>query len=78
MKEVEIEIVDIKLDELGIDQEPRYAPFRFMESQFIGYWISRSTKDDPSVIVFYTGAQTFNCKNIRKNIEIFESILNKI
>ena len=75
MREVKIEIVDIKLDDLGIEQEPRYAPFRFNESQFIGYWISNSTKDDSTVIVFYLGSQTFNCKNCQKNIDIFESIL---
>ena len=70
MKEVRIEIEDTELANLGVDQEVRYTPYRFPESKFSGYWISE--KDNH--IVFYVGTQTFNCKNIQKNIDIFESI----
>ena len=71
MKEIKIEIENIKLAEMGIDQPIEYRPLRFMESQFVGYWISEFS------IVFYIGSQTFNCKNCQKNIDLFESILNK-
>jgi hypothetical protein len=78
MKQVNIEIEDKELAELGVDQEVRYAPFRFNDSQFIGYWISHYTDETKlPVIFFYVGSQTFNCRATQKNIDIFESILNK-
>lgn len=71
MAQINIEIENIKLAEMEVDQPLRYAPFHFMDSQFCGYWISDNN------IVFYVGAQTFNCKNSPYNIGIFESILEK-
>jgi hypothetical protein len=71
MAEVRIEIEDRKLKELGIDQESSYAPLRFSESQFIGYWFD----GDGGSIHFYVGSQDFLCKNTQKNIDLFEKIL---
>lgn len=71
MREVKIEIEDLKLSELGIDQETKYTPFRFNELHFIGYWFDNDGKS----IHFYLGAQQYLCRNCQKNIDIFESIL---
>jgi hypothetical protein len=76
MKEVRIEIENTKLAELGVEQPIKYAPFRFNESQFIGYWVSENEETGIKTIIFYTNGQTFNCKYCEKNINIFESILN--
>jgi len=73
MKEVKIEIVNTELQDLGVDQESTYTPLRFAESHFIGYWISNEGES----LTFYLGVQSFLCRNCQKNIEIFESILNK-
>ena len=71
MKEIRIEIENIKLADLGIDQPIEYRTFRFKESQLVGYWISKEA------IVFYIGAQTFNCKICQENIDLLDSILNE-
>ena len=71
MAEVKIEIESIKLADLGIEQPTRYTPLRFVETKFIGYWIN----SDNDTIIFYLGAQTFLCRNCKKNIDIFESII---
>jgi hypothetical protein len=77
MKEVFIEIEDRKLNELGVAQNPDYTLFRFKESHFVGYWQSTNSVSGDSVLVFYVGSETFNCRNTQKNRDIFESILNK-
>ena len=71
MKEIQIAIVNTQLADLGVDQEDTYVPLRFKESQFIGYWISNEGES----LTFYLGTQSFICKNSRKNVELFESIL---
>ena len=71
MKSVKIEIVNTKLDDLGIDQEPIYVPFRFNEKLLVGYWVD--SKFD--VIAFYIGSCSFICKHTTANIYLFESIL---
>lgn len=73
MKEIKIQIENTQLIELGLESDIRYTPFRFNEEQFIGYWISK----DNTELTFYIGSQCFMCKNCQKNIDIFESILNK-
>lgn len=73
MKEVRIAIINTQLEELGVDQEDTYVPLRFKESHFIGYWIS----NEGETLTFYLGMQSFICRNCPKNIELFESILNK-
>ena len=74
MKEVKIQIENVyEADLLGKEPEIRYTPLRFNEDQFIGYWIS----NNETTLSFYIGSQCFLCKNCQKNIELFESILNK-
>ena len=73
MKEIKIEIVNTQLEEMGINQDATYTPLRFSESHFIGYWIS----NEGETLTFYLGMQSFICRNCQKNIELFESILNK-
>lgn len=75
MKEVNIEIERVDLLELGVEQPTRYAPFRFNEAYFAGYWISQNDITHVETIVFYVANQVFNCKYCKKNIDIFESIL---
>lgn len=77
MVEIKIEIENIKLSEMGVDQPIRYRSFRFKEDKFLGYWISVNDETFVQTIIFYVGSQTFNCKHCQKNIDIFESILNK-
>jgi hypothetical protein len=76
MKEVYIEIENKQLAELGVDQPAKYKAFRFNESHFLGYWISHDIERCEDIIVFYVGAQTFNCKCSQRNITLFESILD--
>lgn len=76
MKEVRIEIENTDLRELGVDQPEQYAPFRFKESHFNGYWITKNDETQIEKIIFYVGGITFMCKYCKKNIDIFESILN--
>jgi hypothetical protein len=71
MKEIEIEIEDIKLAEMGIEQPIQYRPLRFMESKFVGYWISNTS------MIVYIGSEKFICEKCQKNINILESIFNK-
>jgi hypothetical protein len=71
MKEVRIAIVNTELAELGIDQEDTYVPLRFKESQFIGYWVSNEGES----LTFYIGPQSFQCKNTKYNVELFESLM---
>jgi hypothetical protein len=77
MAQVNIEIENIHLAEMGVDQPILYAPFHFKESAFAGYWISKNQATGVETIIFYVGSQTFNCKNIKYNVELFESILLK-
>jgi hypothetical protein len=74
MKEVKIQIVDVDLDEMGVKQDPKYTPLRFPDSAFYGYWVGEGGID----ITFYVGNSTFICRNCKKNIDIFESILNEV
>ena len=76
MIEINIEIENIKLAEMGIDQPIRYRPFRFRKDKFIGYWISVNDETFIETIIFYVGSHTFNCKPSQKNIDLFELILN--
>lgn len=77
MKEVRIEIEQIDLKEMGIEQPERYTTLRFNESAFVGYWITKNDETTVEKIIFYIGAVTFMCKYCQKNIDLFESILNK-
>lgn len=76
MREVNIEIEDRKLNELGIEQLPDYTPFRFKESAFSGYWKTKNLMTKEGILEFYVGSETFHCKDNQRNIDIFESILN--
>lgn len=71
MKQVMIEIVNPKMEEMGIEQETQYAPLRFRDDKFMGYFYSV----DNTQITFYVGSESFICKNCKKNIDIFESLL---
>jgi hypothetical protein len=71
MAEVKIQIVKTDLDEMGIEQEPEYLPFRFHDSAFVGYWIG----EDYKLITFYVGSDSYICRNIEKNITLFETLL---
>jgi len=73
MKEVQIQLENTKLAELGLGSEITYAPLRFNEAHFIGYWIN----SDGDTITFYLGSQSFLCANTQKNIIIFETIFNQ-
>ena len=75
MKEVNIEIEQIELRELGVEQPDQYARLRFNESAFIGYWITVNAETKEEKIIFYVGNQTFLCKKTLYNIELFDSIL---
>lgn len=70
MKQINIEIENTKLAELGIDQETEYRPLRFNERHLIGYWISKDA------IIVYIGTEQFLCKICQKNIDLLDSILN--
>lgn len=69
MKEIKIEIENIKLSDMGINQPIEYRTLRFNESKLVGYWISKEA------IVVYIGVQTFNCKICQENIDLLDSIL---
>lgn len=74
MVEIKIQVENTSLSDLtGGEPEMWYAPLRFNESQFIGYWIS----NQGTTLSFYLGSQCFLCKNCQKNIDIFEEILNR-
>lgn len=73
MKEVQIQLENTKLADFGLGSEVTYAPLRFNESHFIGYWIN----SDGDTITFYLGYQSFLCANTTYNVFIFESILNQ-
>lgn len=75
MKEVKIEIERTDLADMDIEQPIAYAPFRFKESAFIGYWISKNAVSGRESVIFYVGSQTFVCKNTAYNVELFESML---
>lgn len=71
MKEIDIQIENTELSNLGIDQEDSYTTLYFNESQFIGYWISNTG----SSLTFYIGSQCFICDNSKRNKSLFDSIL---
>ncbi len=71
MKVIEIQIEDVKLANLGIDAEPRYAPFTFNEAQFLGYWFDKGGE----TVHVYIGAHDFICENSEANIKLFKSML---
>lgn len=73
MKEVQIQLENGKLIDLGLESEVTYAPLRFNESHFVGYWIN---SDDNTIIFYLTGGKPFLCANNSENIAIFETILN--
>jgi hypothetical protein len=71
MTEIKIEIINTQLEELGVDQSATYIPFRFKDSAFVGYW----TDSESQNITFYVGYCSFVCRNTKRNLEIFESLL---
>lgn len=71
MTVIEIQILDMQKEELGIEQNPIYLPFRFKDSAFIGYWIRHE-----ELITFYVGSDTFICRASENNIKKFERLLN--
>jgi hypothetical protein len=71
MTEIKIEVMNTQLEELGLDQSPTYIPFRFKDSAFVGYWTDSLSQN----ITFYVGDGSFVCRNNKKNIDIFESLL---
>lgn len=68
-----IEIENSQLQEMGVEQEGKYAPFVFDPALFVGYWISE--EDDK--ITFYVDSLQFLCKYSTKNIKLFNDILNE-
>jgi len=72
MAEVKIEVVNTDLEEMGVDQNPSYIPFRFNGSHFIGYWVDTTG----ATITFYVGDTSFVCRNNPKNVTLFESLIN--
>ena len=62
MTEIKIEVINTQLEDLGVDQSPSYIPFRFRESQFIGYWVDSLAQN----ITFYIGGASFVCRNNKK------------
>jgi hypothetical protein len=73
MKEVKIQVENTSISDLtGGEPEMWYAPLRFNEAHFLGYWVSNKG----TTLSFYLGCQCFLCKNTTYNVELFESILN--
>jgi hypothetical protein len=72
MAEIQIQIVDSKLQEMEIEQEPTYATLYFAEHLFAAYWRCSDLK----TITFYVGGTSYLCRNTPKNVEIFDNIIN--
>ena len=70
MAEVKIQIVSQASEDLGIEGETIYLPYRFCESSFEGYWPSTD-----GVITFYVGCNSFICRDCEKNRKIFDDII---
>ena len=68
---INILIVRSDLDNLGVDQEGTYLPLYFPESSFHGFWLDSSSEQ----ITFYVGPETFICRNCKKNIDLFNSMI---
>jgi hypothetical protein len=71
MAEVKIQVIRPDLAEMDIEQEPVYVPVRFRDSAFVGYWVG----EDYKLITFYVGSDSYICRNIEKNITLFETLL---
>jgi hypothetical protein len=78
MKEIEFEIIDTKLENLGIEQQSEYTTLKFRESALHAYWICHSVEDPNELIIkVYIATDCFLCKYTKENIELLNSILNE-
>jgi len=78
MKEsVMIAIESKKLADMGIEQDDLYTELFFNAKYFVGYRITEGDDNDPPVIVFYLGADSFMTKYNKENILKFNKILNE-
>jgi len=68
---INILIVRADLEGMGVDQEGEYLPLYFPKSSFHGYWLNETSEQ----ITFYVGSESFICRNCKKNIDIFNSMI---
>jgi len=70
---IQISVIDVKMDDLGIEQPEKFVPFHFNANNFYGYWIVQD--EHPVEICFYVGGNKFFTSYSAKAVELFESLL---
>jgi len=72
MATINIQIVRTDLDGLGVEVDPTYRPLKFKDSELIGYWASPETE----TMTVYIKNTEFICRWTKKNVELFDKILD--
>ena len=71
---IKISVVNKQARDLDLDDQGEHlVPFKFDQSQFVGYWIDHTDEE----IIFYVGGYSFITPNKESTVKDFDIIIKQ-